>query len=71
MTTHAIIALQQQLREAQSDYADVAADKKAEIEAGRRAQRAVDAAADKVADLQRAINTLEASTARRPGGGRR
>ena len=61
MTTHAIIALQQQLREAQSDYADVAADKK----------RAVDAAADKVADLQRAINTLEAAEHARPGGGRR
>ena len=59
--TYAMTVLQQQLREAQAEYADIAAQKKAEIDAGRRAQRAVDAAADQVADLQRAINTLKAA----------
>ena len=34
---------------------------KATIDAGRRAQRLVDAQAEQVADLQRAINTLEAA----------
>ena len=38
-----------------------AADEKATIDAGRRAQRLVDAQAEQVADLQRAINTLEAA----------
>lgn len=61
MTTHALIILQNQLREEQQVYAKVAADKKAEIDAGRRAQRLVDAQAEQVADLQRAINTLEAA----------
>ena len=59
--TYAMTVLQQQLSQAQTEYAEVAADKKTEIDAGRRAQRAVDAAAEKVADLQRAINTLEAA----------
>lgn len=61
MTTHALIILQDRLREEQQVYAKVVADEKATIEAGRRAQRAVDAQAGKVADLQRAINTLEAT----------
>ena len=61
MSTAAIIALKDMLKDAQSDYADVAADKKQAIDDGRRAQDAVDAAARRVADYQRAINTLEAS----------
>jgi hypothetical protein len=61
MTTHALIILQNQLREEQQAYAKIAADEKATIDAGRRAQRIVDAQAEQVADLQRAINTLEAA----------
>lgn len=61
MSTAAIIALKDMLKDAQSDYADVAADKKQAIDDGRRAQDAVDAAARRVADYQRAINTLEAA----------
>lgn len=61
MSTAAIIALQQALKDAQSEYADVAADKRQAIEDGRRAQSAVDAAARRVEDYQRAINTLEAA----------
>lgn len=61
MSSYALVALQQALREAQAEYADTAAAKKAEIDAGRRAQSAVDHAASVVADLQHAINTLEAA----------
>lgn len=61
MTTHALIILQNQLREEKQVYAKIAAEEKATIDAGRRAQRLVDAQAEQVADLQRAINTLEAA----------
>lgn len=59
MSTAAITALKEMLNEAQSEYADTAASEEDAIGQGRRAQARVDAAARRVEDYQRAINTLE------------
>ena len=68
MSTHAIIALEHELREAETALKQRQADSAEAITLGKRAQAGVDAAQEKVNDLTAAVMSLrEIEEARRNG----
>lgn len=65
MSTHAIIALKDELKDAESELRQKQADSAEAITLGQRAQRVVDAAQEKVNDLTAAVMDLERIQAER------
>ena len=59
--TYAMNVLREQLQNAREKLAFIEEVKKPEIDAGRQAQIDVDTAAENVADLERAIELIEAA----------
>lgn len=59
MSTHAILALQNSLKDAESELGRVEASTADEIQAGRRAEARLTAAQQVVHSIQSAIQTLE------------